>query len=143
MVPGIIGNIQALEVLKIILGFDDSLILTQRMVFFDGLSMKFRNVKIRGRNKDCITCGEAPTLPDICQIDYFDFCKTNCNLQCNIVLPPENTVPLKVFAEDFKANPAKIAVVDVRPPVHYGIVSLPGSVNIPFRKIEREEEART
>jgi rhodanese-related sulfurtransferase len=47
-----------------------------------------------------------------------------------------------VFAEDLKANPEKLAVVDVRPPVHYGIVSLPGSINIPFKRIEREEEAR-
>lgn len=80
MVPGLIGNIQAIEVVKIILGFEDSLILTQRMVFFDALSLKFRNVKIRGRNPACIACGDSPSITDVSLIDYYDFCQTNCNL---------------------------------------------------------------
>lgn len=112
------------------------------MVYFDGLSMKFRNVRIRGRNKDCIACGDEKKLPSINEIDYEDFCQTNCNLQCNIVLPAENTVPINAFAEDLKANPELIAVVDVRSPVQYGIVSFPDSINIPFKRIEREDEAR-
>ena len=65
MVPGLIGNIQAIEVIKIILGFDQSLILTQRMVFFDALTLKFRNVKIRGKNSACVACGEAPSIYDV------------------------------------------------------------------------------
>jgi hypothetical protein len=44
------------------------------MVFFDALSMKFRNVKIRGKNPACIACGESPSLGDVSAIDYFDFC---------------------------------------------------------------------
>jgi len=44
------------------------------MIFFDGLAMKFRNVKIRERSKTCITCGDTPTLTDVSVVDYEDFC---------------------------------------------------------------------
>ena len=49
MVPGLIGQIQALEIVKIILGMGKDQVLSERMVTFDGLTMKFRNVKIRGK----------------------------------------------------------------------------------------------
>lgn len=142
MVPGIIGNIQAVEVVKMVLGVDPTLILNQRMVFFDAMSMKFRNVKIRGRNVACIACGDEPKLGEIANINYQDFCKTNCNLQSDIVLPSENTMPVVQFADHLAKHGEKCAIIDVRPPVHFGIVSLPGSVNIPFREIEREEVSR-
>ena len=133
MVPGIIGNIQAIEVVKMVLGVDPTLILNQRMVFFDALSMKFRNVKIRGRNPTCVACGDQPTLGDVASINYEDFCNTNCNLQKDIILPSQNTMPVVQFADYLAKNADKCAVVDVRPQVHFGIVSLAGSVNIPFR----------
>jgi hypothetical protein len=89
-------------VVKIVLEVDSSLILTQRMVFFDALTMKFRNVKIRAKNPACIACGDHPSLAEVSDIDYFDFCQTNCNLQCNIELPAANTIPVIKFAEALK-----------------------------------------
>ena len=47
MVPGIIGQIQAVEIVKIILGQPKENILWRRMIFMDALNMKFRNVKLR------------------------------------------------------------------------------------------------
>jgi molybdopterin/thiamine biosynthesis adenylyltransferase len=35
------------------------------MIFFDAATMKFRNVKLRDRNPDCIVCGDNPTLLDV------------------------------------------------------------------------------
>jgi hypothetical protein len=72
------------------------------MVIFDAMAMKFRNVKLRGRNTACIACGDQPQLGDLAQIDYLDFCKTNCNLQSNIILPSENTISIHKFAEAYK-----------------------------------------
>jgi adenylyltransferase/sulfurtransferase len=51
MVPGLIGQIQAIEIVKIILGQGE--VLTERMVIFDALEMRFRNVKLRGKNPKC------------------------------------------------------------------------------------------
>ena len=49
-------------------------VLSERMVIFDALDMKFRNVKLRGRNKDCISCGESPLIKNVAEFDYNDFC---------------------------------------------------------------------
>ena len=87
MVPGLIGQIQAIEVVKILLGFDDSMLLNRRMLIFDGMMMKFRNVKMRDRNPACVACGENQTIPDVAQFDYADFCQMNCDLIAQIQLP--------------------------------------------------------
>jgi molybdopterin/thiamine biosynthesis adenylyltransferase len=79
VVPGIIGNLEALEIVKIILGFSEDNILTKRMIFFDAASMRFRNVKLRDRNPKCEVCGDEPTLTDTNKFDYDEFCQTNCN----------------------------------------------------------------
>ena len=84
MVPGLIGQIQAMEIVKIILGFAKENILTERMVIFEGLSMKFRNVKIRGKNPACIACGENATISDVTEFDYQDFCQMNCDVVAQI-----------------------------------------------------------
>ena len=49
-------------------------------------------------------------------------------------------MPLVKFAQIFKGKEAMkdIAVIDVRPPVHFGIVSLPGAINIPLKDMERD-----
>ena len=140
MVPGLIGQIQALEVVKIVLGLGKEHVLSQRMVFFDALSMQFRNVKIRGKMKDCICCGETPSLTDVATIDYEEFCQTNCSLYAHIKLPPENSVPIEDFGKVVGQDKENIAVIDVRPAVHFGIVSLPQAINIPWKAMEKDPE---
>jgi len=78
MVPGMIAQIQALEIVKIVLGQSLDNILWRRMIFIDTLQMKFRNVKLRGQNPTCVACG--PKCPDdeklksIKSFDYAEFC---------------------------------------------------------------------
>ena len=99
MVPGLIGQIQAMEITKIILGFEKENILTERMIIFEGISMKFRNVRIRGKNPACICCGENNQIPDVSQFDYSDFCKMNCDVVGALQLPESNTISIEDFAE--------------------------------------------
>ena len=66
---GIIGSIQAIEVLKLILEIGDPLV--SRLLLLDALSMEFREVKIR-RDPDCPLCGDRATIKDL--IDYEGFC---------------------------------------------------------------------
>lgn len=87
MVPGLIGQIQAMEITKIILGFAKENILTERMIVFEGMSMKFRNVRIRGKNSSCIACGDNTQIPDVSKFDYSDFCQMNCDVVGQIQLP--------------------------------------------------------
>ena len=67
--PGIIGTIQATEVIKLILGKGEPL--AGRMLLLDALAMDFRIVKVR-RNSKCPLCGDKPTVTEL--IDYEQFC---------------------------------------------------------------------
>ena len=69
MLPGMVGTIQATEVVKLIIGAGESL--SGKLLLIDALSMDFRTVKIR-RNPDCPLCGDSPTITEL--IDYVDFC---------------------------------------------------------------------
>ncbi len=68
-VAGVIGVIQANEVLKLILGIGDTL--TGKLLIFNALDSSFRSVKVP-KNKDCPVCGEKPTVTRL--IDYEEFC---------------------------------------------------------------------
>jgi adenylyltransferase/sulfurtransferase len=67
------------------------------MIFFDASTMKFRNVKIRDRNPDCAVCGDKPTLTDVSQFDYDDFCQVLCNRYAAFKIPPENNITVADF----------------------------------------------
>ena len=59
VLPGVIGTIQATEALKFLLGKGD--LLTGRLLTYDALHMKFREVLIR-KNPGCPVCGETPSI---------------------------------------------------------------------------------
>ena len=62
MLPGIIGVIQATEAIKLLIGIGDPLI--GRLLTYDALGMRFREVKLR-RDPKCPLCGEHPTITDL------------------------------------------------------------------------------
>jgi len=68
-VPGIIGTIQALEVLKLLAGAGRTL--AGRLLLFDGLALRFDEVNL-GRDPGCAVCGDHPTIKGL--IDYDAFC---------------------------------------------------------------------
>ena len=69
VLPGIIGTIQAIEAIKIILGKGETL--SGRLLLFDALDMRFREMKVR-RDPNCPVCGDQPSITEL--IDYQDFC---------------------------------------------------------------------
>ena len=69
VLPGMIGVIQAIEVVKLILGIGETL--QGRLLLFDALEMKFREVRVR-RDPECPVCGDQPTIHEL--IDYEEFC---------------------------------------------------------------------
>jgi molybdopterin/thiamine biosynthesis adenylyltransferase/rhodanese-related sulfurtransferase len=69
ILPGLVGIIQATEVIKLILGIGDTLV--GRLLLVDALGMNFRTLKLR-KNPDCPVCGTHPTLTAL--IDYDQFC---------------------------------------------------------------------
>src|SRR6202522_1953012 len=69
ILPGLVGVIQATEVIKLILGQGEPLV--GRLLLVDALGMKFRELKLR-KNPDCPVCGTHPTVTKL--IDYEQFC---------------------------------------------------------------------
>jgi adenylyltransferase/sulfurtransferase len=69
ILPGLLGVIQATEVIKLILGKGESL--AGRLLLVDALNMRFRELKLR-KNPECPVCGPNPTLTKL--IDYQQFC---------------------------------------------------------------------
>ena len=62
MLPGVIGLVQATEAVKMILGIGEPLI--GRLLTYDALGMRFREVKLR-RDPKCPLCGTSPTIKDL------------------------------------------------------------------------------
>ena len=69
VLPGIVGTLQATEVIKLITGAGDPL--TGRLLHIDALAMKFREFRIP-RDPQCPVCGENPSITE--PIDYVGFC---------------------------------------------------------------------
>ena len=70
VLPGIIGNIQAFETIKTLLDIGEPLI--GRLLLFNGLTMEFKELKLR-QDTECPVCGENPTIHEL--IDYEEFCR--------------------------------------------------------------------
>ena len=62
MLPGVVGTIQATEAVKLLLGIGEPLI--GRLLTYDALGMRFREVRLR-RDPKCPLCGTAPTITDL------------------------------------------------------------------------------
>ena len=69
VLPGLVGCVQALEVIKIILGAGNPLV--GRMMHFDTLSSEIRVLKLR-KDPNCLVCSENPKITEL--IDYEEFC---------------------------------------------------------------------
>jgi len=62
VLPGVIGLVQATEAVKLLLGIGEPLI--GRLLTYDALGMRFREVKLR-RDPKCPVCGTSPTITDL------------------------------------------------------------------------------
>jgi sulfur-carrier protein adenylyltransferase/sulfurtransferase len=127
VLPGLLGVLQATETLKLILGTGDPLI--GRLLLFDALSMRFREMKVR-KDPECAVCGAQPTVTEL--IDYDTFCGGAAGL---VSSPPMHDHLPEVSVEQVKAmrdGGAPLVLVDVREPREWAISDLPGSVKIPL-----------
>src|SRR5882724_7493483 len=119
VLPGIIGTIQATEILKLALSKGSSLI--GRLLLFNALDMKFRELKLR-RDPECPLCGENPTITKL--IDYEQFCGIPAEPATTAPNPDEVSVQeMKRALDDPKLG---IRVIDVREPDEYQIAHIGG-----------------
>ncbi|HVS00442.1 MAG TPA: molybdopterin-synthase adenylyltransferase MoeB [Thermoanaerobaculia bacterium] len=126
VLPGIIGSLQANEVIKLIAGVGEPLI--GRLVLFDALKMRFRELKLR-KDPNCPVCSENPTQREL--IDYNQF--------CGIPEQPEQVeadFEMTVLQlKDMLDEGRDVKILDVRSPQEYEIASLPGAQLIPLQEL--------
>ncbi len=123
ILPGLVGVIQATEVIKLILGKGESLV--GRLLLVDALNMRFRELKLR-KNPECPVCGLNPTVTAL--IDYQHFCG---------ILPEapqeknmKNGVP-QLTVKELKARRDAgddVFLLDVREPYEYQIAQIGGTL---------------
>jgi adenylyltransferase/sulfurtransferase len=124
ILPGTVGLIQATETVKLILGIGEPLI--GRLVLYDALAMRFRELKLR-RNPECPVCGDHPTITKL--IDYQEFC--GIPNQTHEEKPMEGDIePTEVKAKIDRGD--RFVLIDVREPHEYQICNIPQAKLIPL-----------
>ena len=127
VLPGIMGSIQALETIKMILGNGRPLI--GRLLLFDALNLKFRELKLH-KNPECPICGPNPTIKKL--IDYEQFCGIRGEEYTEMASVPEvSPVDVKKWQDEKK----EFVLIDVREPHEFQICRIPGSVLMPLGEV--------
>ncbi len=133
ILPGLVGVIQATEVIKLILGKGEPLI--GRLLLVDSLGMHFRELKLR-KNPDCPVCGANPTVTKL--IDYNQFCGITPEPKAESVTGPtvQNGIPQITPVELKRRLDAgdDLFVLDVRESHEYQIANL-GAKLIPLGEL--------
>jgi adenylyltransferase/sulfurtransferase len=128
VLPGIIGCIQATEILKLAIGKGN--LLVGRLLLFNALDMKFRELKLR-RDPACPVCGDHPTIKEL--IDYEVFCGIEPT-PVDSGNPDEVTVQeMKRALDDPKLG---IKVIDIREPFEYEIARIEGVPLLPMSELQ-------
>jgi sulfur-carrier protein adenylyltransferase/sulfurtransferase len=145
ILPGLVGVIQATEVIKLILGKGDALI--GRLLLIDALNMRFRELKLR-KNPECPVCGPNPTVTKL--IDYEQFCgivpasNPGAAQETNV----KNGIP-QITVKELKARldaGEDVQLIDVREPYEAQIAQIGGKLipkgDVPNRlaEIDRSRE---
>ncbi|MGH9361905.1 MAG: molybdopterin-synthase adenylyltransferase MoeB [Thermoanaerobaculia bacterium] len=127
VLPGIIGALQANEVVKLVVGVGEPLI--GRLLLFDALKLRFRELKLR-KDPACPVCSEHPTQRGL--IDYEQF--------CGVAPQPE-----EAMGDDFDVQPEELkrwldagrdlVVLDVRTPQEHDIARIAGARLIPLQEL--------
>ncbi|MGI9077713.1 MAG: molybdopterin-synthase adenylyltransferase MoeB [Gemmatimonadaceae bacterium] len=138
VLPGIIGSLQALETIKLILGYGEPLI--GRLLLADALTLRWRELKVR-KDPDCPICGTHPTLKGL--IDYEEFCGVP---QAQAAEAAERAGAAEMSPVELKSRLDRgepIRIIDVREPHEWDIANLEpyGAALIPLGQLpERMHE---
>jgi len=135
-VCGVIGSLQALEVIKLITGAGEPLI--GHLLTFDGLARGFRVLKL-ARDPACPVCGGQPAIRELCAENYETACSP----------PNESTsqteIPLEISVTEAKRRldsaPNRTLLIDVREPYEWQICHIENSEHVPMRQIPARADA--
>ncbi len=122
VLPGIVGSLQANEAIKLILGIGEPLI--GRLVHFDALAFRFREIKLR-KDSECAVCGTNPTITELKEIEF------TCAMSDRKELREIDVHQLKKRIE----RDDQFILLDVREPAEVEVAKIDGSVLIPLGEL--------
>lgn len=136
MVPGVIGCMQALEVVKILTGHGD--VCSGKLLLYDGADARWRQVALRGKLPNCDACADLSKAPAV--RDYAAWCGIGPTNKCSglNVLPKELRISCQDLRERLLRKEPGSLLLDVRPKYEFEMCHLPGSLNIPLEQLDNE-----
>jgi adenylyltransferase/sulfurtransferase len=124
VLPGVIGSIQATETIKLLLGSGETLV--GRLLLYDALEMRFRELRLR-KDPRCPICGDEPTIGELQDYDAL----------CGVV--PHEGEPDQMSVRDLADRLARgedLILVDVREPHELALARFPGApLHVPLRAV--------
>ena len=130
ILPALVGSMQATETVKLIIGKGETL--SGRVVLYDALNMRFRELKLR-KNPECPVCGDNPTVTEL--IDYQEFCGIP-QQEAQDVSEQSGVPEITVTELKSKLDAGEpLFVLDVREPHEYDICRLDGTTLIPLGQL--------
>jgi molybdopterin/thiamine biosynthesis adenylyltransferase/rhodanese-related sulfurtransferase len=124
VLPGMIGTIQASEVIKLLVGIGDPLV--GRLLLCDALGGAFRTINIR-RDPACPACGTREIRE---LIDYDAFCGTPVMDDSPV---SQDITPRELAARFARGEVPR--VIDVREPHEHAFASIPHAELVPLGKL--------
>jgi adenylyltransferase/sulfurtransferase len=129
ILPGTIGLIQATETVKLILGIGEPLV--GRLLLYDALAMRFRELKLR-KNPECPICGDHRTITKL--IDYHQFCGVPQQPPKQETQVTEGEIEVTEVKEKLDRGD-NFVLIDVREPHEYQICNIPAAKLIPLGEV--------
>ncbi len=129
VLPGIVGSLQASEVIKLIVGAGEPLV--GRLLLFDALEMTFKTLRVR-RNSDCPVCGDNPTQTGL--IDYEQFCGLPAPGHQPAMHTDVPEITVRALA-DLAATGRRPFLLDVRKPFEAAIATIDADQLIPVEEL--------
>ncbi|MDQ2979401.1 MAG: molybdopterin-synthase adenylyltransferase MoeB, partial [Acidobacteriota bacterium] len=119
VLPGLLGMVQAVETIKLLLGAGDPLV--GRLLLFDALAMRFREVRLR-KNADCAVCGDRPTITKLTDIGIA--CEPEGPAASGMVSSGAMAGVAEISVEELQAMRGRgdsVVLLDVREPHEHAI----------------------
>ncbi len=130
VLPGVIGMIQANEVIKLIVGGGETL--AGRLLLYDAWRMKFRELKLES-DPDCPICGKHPSITKL--IDYEQF----CGMRRQQDETPVESISATELKRRFDAG-EPVQVIDLREPHERAYFKFPNAKAVPLGQVVRRQE---
>ncbi|KAG8228294.1 hypothetical protein J437_LFUL007012 [Ladona fulva] len=143
VVPGLIGVLQALEVIKIILKKRDkrgtcsssASSLSGKLLLFDAAECAFRTVNLRYADPNCALCGTNPKITTLQGMDYENLCGAGGVK----LLDKDERISAPQYYEVMRQKSPHV-LIDVRSEAEFNMCSLPTAVNLPMEKVSKGAE---